>query len=113
VGPSPPCSENSTSKAIGADDAWSARWASTISRTPVVGSNRTISWFGSGWEPKALKPSRGACLKISRSSVSVALRDLPVRMKKGTPDQRQFSISSRRAAYVSVVEFGATPSTSR
>ena len=28
----------------------------------------------------------------------------PVRMKKGTPTQRQFSISRRRAAYVSVVD---------
>ena len=35
---------------------------------------------------------------------------LPVRMKNGTPDQRQFSMSSRSAAYVSVVESGATPS---
>ena len=35
---------------------------------------------------------------------------LPVRMKNGTPAQRQFSISSRSAAYVSVVESGATPS---
>ena len=31
---------------------------------------------------------------------------LPVRMKKGTPDQRQLSISRRSAAYVSVVESG-------
>ena len=31
-------------------------------------------------------------------------------MKNGTPDQRQLSISRRRAAYVSVVESGATPS---
>ena len=36
-----------------------------------------------------------------------------MRMKNGTPDQRQFSISSRSAAYVSVVESGATPSMSQ
>jgi hypothetical protein len=34
-------------------------------------------------------------------------------MKNGTPAQRQFSISSRSAAYVSVVESGATPSIER
>ena len=38
---------------------------------------------------------------------------LAVRMKNGTPDQRQFSISSRSAAYVSVVESAATPSIPR
>ena len=36
-----------------------------------------------------------------------------MRMKNGTPDQRQLSISSRSAAYVSVVESGATPSMSQ
>jgi len=34
-------------------------------------------------------------------------------MKNGTPDQRQFSISRRSAAYVSVVESAATPSIPR
>jgi len=57
-------------------------------------------------------PSLGGRLKTSLTSVCVVGRSFPVRMKKGTPDQRQFSISSRRAAYVSVVESGATPSTS-
>ena len=33
-----------------------------------------------------------------------------MRMKNGTPDQRQLSISSRSAANVSVVESSATPS---
>ena len=59
------------------------------------------------------KPSRGGCLNTSRSSVCVTGSRLPVRMKNGTPDQRQFSISSRSAAYVSVVESGATPSIER
>ena len=36
-----------------------------------------------------------------------------MRMKNGTPDQRQFWISSRSAAYVSVVEPSATPSIER
>ena len=54
-------------------------------------------------------PSRGGRLKTSRSSVWVTGSRLPVRMKKGTPAQRQFSMSSRSAAYVSVVEPGATP----
>ena len=79
-------------------------------RTPVDGSSLITVWLGSGVCWKVAKPSRGGCLKTSRSSVCVARRRLPVRMKNGTPDQRQFSISRRRAAYVSVVESGATPS---
>ena len=59
------------------------------------------------------KPSRGGRLNTSRSSVWVTGSRLPVRMKNGTPDQRQLSISSRSAAYVSVVESGATPGMSR
>ena len=38
---------------------------------------------------------------------------LPVRRKKGTPAQRQLSISQRRATNVSVSESGATPGMSR
>ena len=38
---------------------------------------------------------------------------VPVRTKNGTPAHRQVSISRRSAAYVSVVEPGATPSVSR
>ena len=48
-------------------------------------------------------------MNTRRSSVSVIASFLPVRMKNGTPYQRQFSISSRSAANVSVVESGATP----
>ena len=43
-------------------------------------------------------------------AVCVVGSRFPVRMKKGTPDQRQLSMSSRSAAYVSVVESAATPS---
>ena len=42
-------------------------------------------------------------LKTTRTSVTVTGSDLPARMKNGTPDQRQLSISSRMAQYVSVV----------
>ena len=90
-----------------------ARCASTITRMPVVGSSLTTIWFGSGMRSPCLKPSRGGSLNTSRSSVCVAGSLLPVRMKNGTPAQRQLSISSRSAAYVSVVESGATPSMSR
>ena len=48
--------------------------------------------------PCTPKPSRGGRLKMTRSSVWVTGSRLPVRMKNGTPDQRQFSISSRIAA---------------
>jgi hypothetical protein len=39
---------NSMSSVIAAAPAASARWASTISLIPVVGSSLTTSWFGSG-----------------------------------------------------------------
>ena len=58
-------------------------------------------------------PIGGGLLKITRSSVTFASMHLPARMKKGTPAQRQLSTNSRRAKKVSVVESGATPSTSR
>ena len=85
------------SSSIGAIRATSARWASTWIRIPVVGSSRTTSWFGSAW-PASPNPSRGGRLNTSRSSVCVTGSRLPVRMKNGTPAQRQFSISSRNAA---------------
>ena len=44
------------------------------------------------------KPRRGGCRNTSRASVWVAGRHLPVRMKNGTPDQRQLSMSRRSAA---------------
>ena len=59
---------------------------------PGGGSSLTTIWLGSG--KASPKPSRGGCLKTTRTSVWVTGRRLPVRMKNGTPDQRQFSISS-------------------
>ena len=44
------------------------------------------------------KPSQGVALKTTRTSVTVSGSDLPARMKKGTPDQRQLSISIRQSA---------------
>ena len=64
------------------------------------------SWFGSGRRSSTAKPSRGGCLKTRRTSVWVTGRRLPVRMRNGTPDQRQLSISRRSAQYVSVSESG-------
>ena len=55
----------------------------------------------------------GERLKRRRTSVWVTGNSLPVRMKNGTPSQRQLSTSSRRAANVSVVESGATPGIAR
>ena len=52
-------------------------------------------------------------LKTTRTSVTVTGSDFPARMKNGTPDQRQLSISSRIAQNVSVCESGATPATSQ
>ncbi len=89
----------------------SARCAARIAWIPVEGSSLTTIWFGS--EDAIPKPSRGGCLNTTRTSVWVTGRRFPVRMKNGTPDQRQFSISSRSAAYVSVAESAATPSIPR
>ena len=112
VGPSPPSSANSMSRSIGATAPLaSARCAPTTIRIPVDGSSLTTIWFGSG--EATPKPSFGGCLKTTRTSVCVAGRRLPVRMKNGTPAQRQFWISSRSAAYVSVVDPSATPSIER
>jgi len=51
----------------------------------------------------------GGRWKTRRSSVCVIGRHLPARMKIGTPDQRQLSMSRRIAAKVSVLESAATP----
>ena len=44
------------------------------------------------------------------SHLGLCYRQAFARTDEGTPDQRQLSISSRSAAYVSVVESAATPS---
>jgi hypothetical protein len=48
--------------------------------------------------PQPWKPTRGGRWKTRRSSVCVTGMRLPVRMKIGTPDQRQLSMSRRSAA---------------
>jgi hypothetical protein len=57
--------------------------------------------------------SRGGDLKMILTSVTRSGSSLPARMKNGTPDQRQLSISSRSAAKVSVCDPGLTPGTDR
>ena len=42
-------------------------------------------------------PTRGGLWRTTRTSVTFSASCLPARMKKGTPDQRQFMMSSRRA----------------
>jgi hypothetical protein len=64
---------------------------------PVPGSSLTTSWLGST-RPLSPNPSFGGRLNTRRSSVWVTGSRFPVRMKNGTPAQRQFSMSSRRAA---------------
>ena len=98
VAPSPPSSENSMSSSIGPTPPMSVRWASTTILTPVDGSSFTTTWFGSIRSLFPPNPSLGDRLKTIRSSVCVTGRSLPVRMKNGTPDQRQFSIESLSAA---------------
>src|SRR5437763_1286673 len=55
----------------------------------------------------------GGRLRPRPASVWVGGRHLAVRRAPGAPDPRQLSTSSFSAAYVSVVESGATPSMSR
>ena len=45
-------------------------------------------------------------MQTTLTSVTLSAMHLPARMKKGTPDQRQLSISSRSATKVSVLDFG-------
>ena len=114
VGPSPPSAANSMSSDDEArlrgvhslrveQDPHARRRVELASRADPAGSSAS----------RSPKPRFGGGLKTSRTSVWVAGRSLPVRMKNGTPDQRQFSTSSRRAQNVSVVESAATPSTLR
>ena len=93
---------------------FSASFACMRRRAPGLGPIRSTSWLGSGRGASfGTKPSQGVVLKTTRTSVTVTGSDFPARMKNGTPDQRQLSISSRIAQKVSVCESGATPSTSR
>ena len=81
---------------------------------PGDGPIRSTSSFGSGRGALfGTKPSQGVVSKMIRTSVTVTGSAFPARMKNGTPDQRQLSISSRRAQKVSVCEPGATPAVSR
>ena len=86
------------SSVMGCGSVCWARRASRIARTPVDGSKRMTSWFGGGSCRLGKKPSLGACLNTRRTSVSRHGRCLPVRMKNGTPYQRQLSIRSFSAA---------------
>ena len=70
--------------------AWITRSA------PGVGSMRKISSSGSG--VYGVIANFGGRLKMTRISVARTGSALPARMKNGTPDQRQLSISSRNAA---------------
>ena len=66
---------------------------------PVLGSILITIWLGSGSRlPLGMNASFGGCLKTSRTSVCLIGMRLPVRMKNGTPAQRQLSISSLSAA---------------
>lgn len=77
---------------------------------PGTGPIRSSSSLGAGRrEPNSPNPRDGGSLKIRRTSVTVRVMALPALMKNGTPDQRQLSMPSRRAANVSVVEAGSTP----
>ena len=81
-----------------AEPGWSARWASTMQADAGRGVELDDELVRLRVGVARPKPSLGGCLNTSRSSVWVTGRRLPVRMKNGTPAQRQFSISSRSAA---------------
>ncbi len=57
--------------------------------------------------------SSGASRSLIKTSVARRRSALPVRTKIGTPSQRQFSMDTRAAAYVSRLDSGATPGSSR
>ena len=74
-----------------------------------------VRWSGP-WVPMP-EPSGNMDLGGSRKAMEMMRSPppsfLPVRRKKGTPAQRQLSISHRTATKVSVSESGATPGMSR
>src|ERR1700722_20210669 len=74
-----------------------------------------VRWSGP-WVPTP-DPAGNMLLGGSRKAMEMMRspppNSLPVRRKKGTPAQRQLSISQRRATNVSVSESGATPGMSR
>ena len=89
-------SERSTVRVVFA--AGSFTWMTRAA--PGLGSIRKMSSSGSGLFDE--NASFGGRLKMTRISVSRTGSALPARMGNGTPDQRQLSISRRRAANVSV-----------
>ena len=74
---------------------------------PASSPMRSFTWL---WWRRARTPSpsmiAGGLRNRMSTSVAVIASALPARRKNGTPDHRQFSIKSRRAANVSVVESG-------
>ena len=74
-----------------------ALWAPTRNRIPVVGSSLITIWLRSGRCANP-NPRRGGRRNTTRISVCVTGRSFPVRMKNGTPDHRQLSMSRRSAA---------------
>ena len=63
--------------------------------------------------PAVLNRCSGTSWKVITTRVSRVGSRLPVRSRKGTPDQRHDSRCRRSAAYVSVVDVGETPGSSR
>ena len=75
-----------------------ALWAPTRNRIPVVGSSLITIWLRLRAGVANPNPRRGGRRNTTRISVCVTGRSLPVRMKNGTPDHRQLSMSRRSAA---------------
>ena len=89
-----------------------APWPATAGRCTRRARAGT-GWCRRGCGRSVSKMSSGGLHSVTTTSVVVIGMHLPARMKNGTPAQRQLSMCSRRAANVSTVESGATPSSSR
>ena len=101
-----------TSSCISASLAAPGILPARLSPSWVSGQIRNRSWLLMRIGPVP-NTSKGTCLKRIVISVAVTGMVLPARMRIGTPAQRQVSRARRTATNDSVVEPGATPSTSR
>ena len=107
----PGCPANARSSGCGSSPAPGFLPAS-VRPTAVSGQTRNRSELrtANGSIPNT---SCGGRLNWMSTSVAVTGRHLPARITIGTSAHRQVSAASRTATYVSVVDFGSTPSTCR
>ena len=107
-------SPSSSAKSRSSETGWETSLPGVLARTKIdTPGCRPIRRTMSSWpgESSLCTPhcSCGTRWRRTTTSVAVPARAFPARTRIGTPAQRQFSISRRRATNVSVSESGARP----